>query len=192
MNTTIIKLAAQALLGRRRFWLLLAFPVLLIALTVTVAALTDAEAAWPLLPGLGYPVVLPLVAVLAASSVLGPEVDDGSIVYLLSKPVNRHAVAISKWVVAWAATLVVGSLGVLAAGLVAGGGDGGPGPGRRGKASGDGHGAGPFRVQGCSARSSPRRSASRSSGRGAARRRRAPTAPGSPVQQRLSYAWRGL
>ena len=61
MNSTIIKLAAQALLGRRRFWLLLAFPVLLVALTVTVAALTDAEAAWPLLPGLGYPVVLPLV-----------------------------------------------------------------------------------------------------------------------------------
>ena len=45
MNSTIIKLAAQALLGRRRFWLLLAFPVLLIALTATVAALTDAEAA---------------------------------------------------------------------------------------------------------------------------------------------------
>ena len=83
MNATIAKLAAQALLGRRRFWLLLAFPVLLIALTATIAALTDGDAAWPLLPGLGYPVVLPLVAVLAASSVLGPEVDDGSIVYLL-------------------------------------------------------------------------------------------------------------
>lgn len=123
MNSTILRLAAQALLGRRRFWLLLAFPVLLVALTVLIAALTDGDAAWPLLPGLGYPVVLPLVAVLAASSVLGPEVDDGSIVYLLSKPVSRHAVAISKWVVAWVATLLAGALPLYLSALVAGGGD---------------------------------------------------------------------
>lgn len=126
MNATIVKLAAQALLGRRRFWLLLAFPVLLVALTVTIAALTDGDAAWPLLPGLGYPVVLPLVAVLAASSVLGPEVDDGSIVYLLAKPVSRHAVAVSKWVVAWAATLLAGALPLYVSALVAGGGDRAP------------------------------------------------------------------
>lgn len=123
INVTITKLAAQALLGRRRFWLLLAFPVLLVALTATVTALTDGDAAWPLLPGLGYPVVLPLVAVLAASSVLGPEVDDGSIVYLLSKPVSRHAVALSKWVVAWAATILAGALPLYVSALVAGGGD---------------------------------------------------------------------
>ncbi len=122
MNATIVKLAAQALLGRRRFWLLLAFPVLLIALTATIAALTDGDAAWPLLPGLGYPVVLPLVAVLAASSVLGPEVDDGSIVYLLAKPVSRHAVASSKWVVAWTATMLAGALPLFVSALVAGGG----------------------------------------------------------------------
>jgi ABC-2 type transport system permease protein len=121
VNTTIARLAAQALLGRRRFWLLLAFPVLLVALTVTIAALTDGDAAWPLLPGLGYPVVLPLVAVLAASSVLGPEVDDGSIVYLLSKPISRHAVAFSKWVIAWSATMLAGALPLQVAALVAGG-----------------------------------------------------------------------
>jgi ABC-2 type transport system permease protein len=123
VNATIVKLAAQALLGRRRFWLLLAFPVVLVALTVLIVALTDGDAAWPLLPGLGYPVVLPLVAVLAASSVLGPEVDDGSIVYLLSKPVSRHAIAISKWLVAWVATLLAGALPLYVSALVAGGGD---------------------------------------------------------------------
>lgn len=129
MNATIVRLAAQALLGRRRFWLLLALPVLLVGLTVLIAALTDRDAAWPLLPGLGYPIVLPLVAVLAASSVLGPEVDDGSIVYLLSKPISRHAVALSKWVVAWAATLVAGAFPLFVAALVAGGGDRAPATG---------------------------------------------------------------
>ena len=123
MNGTIIKLALQALLGRRRFWLLIALPLALVGLTALIRALSsDPDAAWPMISFLGYPLVLPLVAILAASSVLGPEVDDGSIVYLLSKPVSRHAIAISKWLVAWVATLAVGSLGVFVAGLVAGGG----------------------------------------------------------------------
>lgn len=123
MNLTILKLAAQALLGRRRFWLLIALPMALIGLTALIRAISsDGDAAWPMISFLGYPLVLPLVAILAASSVLGPEVDDGSIVYLLSKPVSRHAIAISKWLVAWSATLVVGALGVFVAGLVAGGG----------------------------------------------------------------------
>jgi ABC-2 type transport system permease protein len=120
INGTITKLALQALLGRRRFYLLLTFPVLLIALVAVITALTDGDAAYEILPGLGYPLVLPLVAILAASSVLGPEVDDGSIVYLLSKPVNRYGVAISKWVVALGATLVAGALPILVGGLITG------------------------------------------------------------------------
>ncbi len=120
INVTIAKLALQALLGRRRFWLLLAFPVLLIGLVSLITVLTDGDAAYDILPGLGYPLVLPLVAILAASSVLGPEVDDGSIVYLLSKPVSRHGVAISKWLVALGATLTAGSLSILVAALITG------------------------------------------------------------------------
>lgn len=120
INVTIAKLAAQALLGRRRFFLLLAFPVLLIGLVALIAALADGDAAYDILPGLGYPLVLPLVAILAASSVLGPEVDDGSIVYLLAKPVNRYGVALSKWLVALAATLTAGALSILVAALITG------------------------------------------------------------------------
>lgn len=120
MNGTIAKLALQALLGRRRFFLLLAFPVLLIALVALVTALVDGDAAFSVLPNLGYPLVLPLVAILAASSVLGPEIDDGSIAYLLSKPVNRYGIAASKWVVALGATLAAGALPLFVAGLVTG------------------------------------------------------------------------
>lgn len=119
-NPTIAKLAMQALLGRRRFFLLLAFPVLLIGLVALVTAFADGDAAFSILPGLGYTLVLPLVAILAASSVLGPEVDDGSIVYLLAKPVSRYGVAISKWVVAFAATLTAGALPILIGALITG------------------------------------------------------------------------
>jgi ABC-2 type transport system permease protein len=120
INMTIAKLALQALLGRRRFYLLLAFPVLLIALVTLITVLADGDAAFEILPGLGYTLVLPLVAILAASSVLGPEVDDGSILYLLAKPVSRYGVAISKWLVALAATLTAGSLPIFIGALITG------------------------------------------------------------------------
>jgi ABC-2 type transport system permease protein len=50
--------------------------------------------------------------------VLGPEIDDGSIVYLIAKPVPRHVVVLSKFVVAWLATIGLGAVPLLLAGLV--------------------------------------------------------------------------
>jgi ABC-2 type transport system permease protein len=84
-----------------------------------VQALTDdVVVGYEAVANLGFTLALPLVALLAATAVLGPEVDDGSIVYLLSKPVGRHVIALSKYVVAWAATMALGALPVLIAGLV--------------------------------------------------------------------------
>ena len=73
--------------------------------------------------GLGFTLALPLVALLAATAVLGPEVDDGSIVYLISKPVSRHVIAVSKFAVAWGATVALGALPLLVSGLVLDGSD---------------------------------------------------------------------
>ena len=43
---------------------------------------------------------MPLVALLATSGLLAPEIDDGSIAYLLAKPISRHTIVASKLVVA--------------------------------------------------------------------------------------------
>jgi ABC-2 type transport system permease protein len=119
MNTTIIRLALQALLGRRRFLLLLLIPVVLIGLAVAVRLLAGRGVGYQeIVVGLGLGLVLPLVALLATSSALGPEIDDGSIVYLLAKPVNRYSVAVSKYAVALGATLLFGALPLLVTGLV--------------------------------------------------------------------------
>lgn len=123
MNAVITRLALQALLGRRRIWAQLALPVGFVGLAVLIRALTGDDSAFSLVPDLGYALVLPLVALLTTSAVLGPEIEDGSIVYLLAKPVSRHSVAVSKYVVAWVATLVGGALPLLVAGLVLDGGD---------------------------------------------------------------------
>lgn len=118
MNRTIIRLSAQALLGRRRGLVLVLVPAVLVVLAVVVSILTDEDLGYEAVANLGFTLALPLVALLAATAVLGPEVDDGSIVYLLSKPVSRHAIARSKYLVCWAATMVLGALPLLVVGLV--------------------------------------------------------------------------
>ena len=118
MNPTILRLSAQALLGRRRGVVLFLIPTFLVALAVVVRALTDDEVGYEAVANLGFTLALPLVALLSSTAVLGPEVDDGSIVYLLSKPVSRHVIALSKYVVAWAATMTLGALPLVVAGLI--------------------------------------------------------------------------
>jgi ABC-2 type transport system permease protein len=118
MNPTIARLAAQALLGRRRGLLLMALPLVLVALAVIIRLLTDPGVGYDVVSTLGFTLALPLVALLSASAVLGPEVDDGSIVYLLAKPVSRHAIALSKFVVAALATVAFGAVPLFVAGVV--------------------------------------------------------------------------
>jgi ABC-2 type transport system permease protein len=120
MNRTVFRLSAQAILGRRRGLVLALIPAALLVLALLVRALTDADLGVEATVGLGLSLALPLVALLASTAVLGPEIDDGSIVYLLSKPVNRYGIAFSKWVVALGATLVAGALPILVAALLTG------------------------------------------------------------------------
>jgi ABC-2 type transport system permease protein len=90
MNTTIARLAVQSLVGQRRGIVLAVLPVVLVLLALAVALLTEGPTAYEVIVGgLGFGLVLPLVALLVTTGVLGPEIDDGSIVYLLSKPISR-------------------------------------------------------------------------------------------------------
>ena len=123
MNPTILRLSTQALLGRRRGLLLMVIPVLLVALATAIRLLAGRGTGYDAVIGLGFTLALPIVALLAASAVLGPEVDDGSIVYLLAKPVSRHVVAASKYAAAWLATMALGAFPLLATGLVLDSGD---------------------------------------------------------------------
>lgn len=113
MNRTLFRLSVQAVAGRRRGLVLLVVPLALLVLALVVRALTDAadgDTGLEATVGLGFTLALPLVALLASSAVLGPEVDDGSIVYLLSKPVSRHVIAVSKYAAAWLTTMLLGAL----------------------------------------------------------------------------------
>lgn len=124
MNPTIARLALRALVGQRRGLVLLALPLLLVVLAGVLRALGGGEVSPSrVLVEVGLALVVPLVALLAANGVLGPEIDDGSVVYLLSTPVSRYVVALSKFLVAAGVAVVLSVAGLVAAGL-AGGADG--------------------------------------------------------------------
>jgi ABC-2 type transport system permease protein len=122
MNLTIIGLTARALLGRRRVLMLLPMPLVLIGLTlIGVSSPADGDDWGPIVFGnLGLSVILPLTALIVGSSVLGLEIDDGTITHLLTKPLPRSEIVLSKLAVAWAVTTVSTGIPLVVAALIAG------------------------------------------------------------------------
>jgi len=120
VSGTIVRLGVRSVFGRRRGVLLFLLPLVLVGLAVLVRALVgeDASAARDTLYGLGLSVIVPLVALLATTGVLAPEIDDGSISYLLAKPISRHTIVVSKLVVAAICVLLFAAVPMLVAGLV--------------------------------------------------------------------------
>src|SRR6266699_3805465 len=96
-----------------------------VVLRITVALKAVAVSpVWPaeFLGVFGLSVVLPLTALIIGTSVLGAEIDDGSIVHLLATPVPRSAVIITKFAVAAGLTMIFVALPELLAGVIATGG----------------------------------------------------------------------
>lgn len=124
MNLTIAGMSLRALLGRRRALLLLPMPVLLIGLTL-IAHLTASDlATWGpvVFAQLGLGVILPLTALIVGSSVLGLEIEDGTITHILAKPLPRSEIILAKLAVAWLVTAVATAIPLAVAGAIAGGG----------------------------------------------------------------------
>ena len=120
VSPTVVRLGVRSIFGQWRGVLLFVLPLLLVGVSVLVAALVgdDTSASEAVLYGLGLVIVVPLVALLATSGLLAAEIDDGSIAYLLAKPASRYTIVASKLLVALASVLIFGVLPMLVAGLV--------------------------------------------------------------------------
>lgn len=121
-NPVVARLTARALLGRRRVIFLGVIPLFLLLLALVVARTGDptADDVVGLLNGFALTTVLPLLALIAGTGAIGPEVDDGSILYLLAKPVSRYSIAFTKYAVAVVIVLIFGCVASLAAGTIIG------------------------------------------------------------------------
>ncbi|MCW2932060.1 MAG: hypothetical protein JWM19_3022, partial [Actinomycetia bacterium] len=75
--------------------------------------------AYVVLGDFGFSVLLPLTALIIGTSVLGAEIDDGSIVHLLATPVSRTSVILTKFAVASVLTMAFAAIPELIAGLIA-------------------------------------------------------------------------
>ncbi|MET7466274.1 ABC transporter permease subunit [Nonomuraea sp. NPDC005501] len=102
MNTVVAGITYRALLGRRRIVLLLLLPLALLALAVLLrlAGSDDQRSAMLLMQNFAIGTMLPLLGLIAGTGVIAPEIDDGTIIHLMSKPISRPAIARTKFLVA--------------------------------------------------------------------------------------------
>lgn len=127
MIPTLVTITMRGILNRRRTLLLALVGTLLVVIAVIMRASspTEPEAlrfTGRLLADFGLAVLLPLVAVIIGTGVIGAELDDGTIVYVLAKPVPRTVVVAVRLLVAWIATAVLVGVPLLIAGIVGTGG----------------------------------------------------------------------
>ncbi len=119
--STVAYITARGLFGRRRALLLLPLPLLLVGLALICRAYDVDPAEWggPVLVGLGLAVVLPVIALIVGTGVLGSEVDDGTIVHILTKPMPRRDIILAKLAVAIVVTAVTSAVPLFNAGWLA-------------------------------------------------------------------------
>ena len=122
MNATIARITVRGLFGRKRFLLLLPLPLLMIGLAWLADGLGAEPNDWVpvVVLGLGLNVVLPIVALVVGTGVLGSEIDDGTLVHVLAKPLARREIILSKFVVAVGVTAVTVGVPLFVIGMLAG------------------------------------------------------------------------
>ncbi|MEU6108443.1 ABC transporter permease subunit [Streptomyces albidoflavus] len=119
-DPTVARLTYRALLGRRRALILFVLPALLLVIAVAVRLLTGADdsTAEAVLGGFSLAVMVPIIGVVAGTGAIAPEIDDGSVVYLLAKPIKRPTIILTKLFVAIGVTMAFSAIPTLLAGFI--------------------------------------------------------------------------
>ena len=121
-NVVVMRLGLRALLGKRRSWILIGLSTLLFV----VAALTrwgsggSLDASSGLIVNFGFGTLVPIMCLLIGTGVIAPEIEDGSIVYILAKPLSRRSIVLSKLAIAVPVALVFSVLSIVIAAEIAG------------------------------------------------------------------------
>jgi ABC-2 type transport system permease protein len=119
----ILQLTAGQLVRQRRTLVLVLLAVLppLIALLFRVTGGSHEDSpdfAAGILGHFVVGLVLPLTALVVGTAALGQELEDGTVVYLITKPLARWRVVLAKLVAAWLVTTVVVGTSVAASGAL--------------------------------------------------------------------------
>jgi ABC-2 type transport system permease protein len=119
-HPTVARLTFGALLGRRRALMHFALPLLMLIIAGAVRTLAGADdsTANDVLQGFALSAMVPLVGVIAGTGAIGPEIDDGAIVYLLAKPIKRGTIIFTKLLVAIGVTMAFSAIPTLIGGYI--------------------------------------------------------------------------
>jgi ABC-2 type transport system permease protein len=120
MNATIAYITFRGMLGRKRALLLFALPgvLLVLALALRITGYNDLDVSTAVLQRFALGTLLPLLCLIAGTGVIGPEIDDGQIMYILTKPIPRPVVTTTKYAVALVLVFVFAVVPTLVAGLL--------------------------------------------------------------------------
>lgn len=125
MNWVIAGITLRQLLSRRRTILLLLLGVLMVlvalALRVGVDPIERPRVASVLLETFGIATLMPLVALLFGTATIGAELEEGTAIYLVAKPIPRWTILITKLVLASICSILLTCLPILLSALVVGG-----------------------------------------------------------------------
>ena len=128
MKTFVVlaSVTLRALLGRRRSILMLilaAMPIVLGLLVRVNERELRGETLGATLDGFVVRVVLPLIALVFGTAALGAELDDGTAVHILTKPIERWRIILAKVAVAGTLTAALVVPSTILAGVFMGGGE---------------------------------------------------------------------
>ncbi len=119
--SALVGVTLRALLGRRRFLLM----VLLASLPIVVGLIIRLGGGRPdpggILDTLVIRTVMPLIALVVGTAAVGSEIEDGTVVFLLAKPIDRWLIALAKLVVAVGLTAALVVPPIIVTGVLVGG-----------------------------------------------------------------------
>jgi ABC-2 type transport system permease protein len=115
----LAELTLRGLAGRRRMVLMLLLAALPVIVSVILRVAGGREDAPQIIDALVIRTVLPLVALVIGTAAIGSEIEDGTAVFLLTKPIPRWQTALVKIVVAAALTIALVLPPTLVTGLLA-------------------------------------------------------------------------
>ena len=115
----VVAITLRSLVDRRRFWLMLLLAAVPVLITVLGRTLGDVAFSEQIFDRLIVQTVLPLIALVFGTGALGTEFEDGTIVYLLTKPTRRFRIVLAKGAVAAGLTAALVVPATLLTGLIA-------------------------------------------------------------------------
>ncbi len=117
----LLEVTLRGLLGRRRTLLMLLLALLPVLVGLLIRIGGGRSDAPEILDTLVVRTVLPLIALVFGTATIGSEVEDGTAVFLLAKPIPRWRIALAKLAVAAALTAALVVPPLIVTGLLVGG-----------------------------------------------------------------------